>query len=505
MKRFQAHQAVLFLLALFICQPVFSQNIDDPKDISRAISQLVSVPEYDNAIWAVKIIDLNTSETLYSQNEHISLMPASNAKLYTTAAVLDRLSPNFRFETDLYTNGIVEDGVLHGNVFIRGSGDPSLSVRYPSLNVDPIDALRSWARVLRSQGIDVVAGDLVGDDDFFDDLPLGYGWSWDDEPYDYSAEISALAFYDNTVRFIMRGQRPGRPASLHWEPHQTAYVDVVNQTVSAPMGTKMDEEFERPRNFNTITVSGDIPHGKIDTTYISVSNPTAYFMHVFRDVLIEEGIAVTGRVVDVDELSIKPDYTAKTFEKRAVHQSPPVADIVEIINKDSQNLYAEMLLRTLGVHHPVIDDDIDPGTAEMGAAAAMVTYAKAGIDTSRVRLVDGSGLSRMNLITAESTSRLLQYMWSHPYASVRQAYYRSLPVGGVDGTLEDRFRRGPAHRNVRAKTGTLTGVSSLSGYVTTSAGTPILFVLMCNNYLQKNSVIRRTQDEIVRLLAGYRR
>ena len=280
---------------------------------------------------------------------------------------------------------------------------------------------------------------------------------------------------------------------------------MVNQTVSVPADSSMDETFTRLRNFNTISVGGAIPQGKIDTTYISVSNPTRYFMHVFRDVLVDEGIAVTGRAVDIDDLSIKPDYSAPRYVHRASYFSPMLADIVSVLNKESQNLYAELLIRTLGVQFPVDDPDIDPGTAEMGIAAAMETFARARIDTSRIQLVDGSGLSRMNLVTAEATTRLLSYMWAHPDTTVRQAFLASLPVGGVDGTLEDRFRFGPANGNVRAKTGTLTSASSLSGYVTSAAGTPLLFVLMCNNFTQKTSVVRRTQNAVVQLLAAYRR
>ena len=496
---------ILFLLFLLPIRSVFSQGVDSPESLSRAISQLVSGEIYDNAIWAVRVIDLNTNEVLYTQNERLSLLPASNAKLYTTAALLDQLGPTYRYETPLFTAGPVITGSLRGPVIVRGSGDPSMGGRYAEKDADPLEAMRTWARALREQGIRVIDGDLIGDDDLFDDLTLGLGWSWDDEPYYYSAEISALTFYDNSIRFIMEGQSLGQPARLRWEPLNTAYVDVANRTVSVHSAAKMDEEFMRPRNFNSISVSGEIPDGKIDTTYISVSNPTQYFMHVFRDVLIEEGIAVTGRPMDVDDLAIKPSYDDGRYRQRAVHQSPPLTHIVEVINKESQNLYAELLIRTLGVRFPIQHRDIEPGSAEMGVEAAKNTYVKARIDTSRIQLVDGSGLSRMNLVTAEMTANLLQYMWSHPYATIRQAFYRSLPIGGVDGTLEDRFNRGPAYRNVRAKTGTLTGASSLSGYVTSAAGTPLLFVLMVNNFTEKNSVVRRTQDDIVNLLASYRK
>lgn len=473
------------------------------QELTERITEYLSEDQYDNAIWAVKVIDLQTGNVWFEQNAGKSLMPASNAKLYTTAAGLDLLGPDFRYETYLYTDGPLENGILKGNLIIRGSGDPSIGARYEE--GDPEEIFRKWADALSRLGIRRIEGDIIGDDDLFDDLLLGYGWSWDDEPYYYSAEISALTFYDNTVRFILEGQQLDMPGALRWEPFNTSYVDVINSSRTISPNDDDDIDYKRRRNFNTIEAIGTIYPTDIDTSYISVSNPTAYFTHVLREVLVQEGIAVAGRPVDVDDLSIKPDYESDKLRNLLTHRSPSLAEIIIILNKESQNLYAELLMRTIGVHVPVDqNDNDDPWTSvEMGIESAKTAYARARVDTSRLNLYDGSGLSRMNLVTADMTANLLRYMWTHKDANVRNAFYNSLPIGGVDGTLEDRFRRGPAYRNVRAKTGTLTGASSLSGYVSTAGGTPLLFVLMCNNYTMKTSVVRRTQNAIVTLLSRH--
>ncbi len=474
-----------------------------PQELARAIDALLRADAYENAIWSGVVIDLSTDEVLYQRMLRTSLMPASNGKLFSTAAVLDQLGPDYVYETHVYADGPIEDGILKGNLIVRGSGDPVIGGRFN--RGDMTEALRTWAETLRTMGIYAIEGDLIGDDDIFDDTPLGPGWSWDDEPFDYSAEIGGLSFNDNTVSVILEGTQAGRPAQMRWDPFNTSYVEMINKAITMPSGTRKDEEIERERASNVITVATRIPAGRIDTTALAVPNPTRYFLHVFRDVLRDSRIEVRGALVDVDDMGIKPTYEGAAFARLLTHRSPPMADIVEVINKESQNLYAEQVLRTLGVVFPVADPDIDRGSTEMGVEAALATFAAAGVDTSRLQMADGSGLSRMNLVTAEMTARVLAYMWKHPRPDVREAFVNSLPIAGVDGTLERRMRRGPAYANARAKTGTLTGTSNLSGYVTAADGTPLLFVLMCNNHTLRASTVHRTQDAILHLLAGFRR
>ncbi|MEM9666349.1 MAG: D-alanyl-D-alanine carboxypeptidase/D-alanyl-D-alanine-endopeptidase [Bacteroidota bacterium] len=470
------------------------------------LDRLLENPAHGNAFWGAIVTDLASGEVLYQRHAQKSFLPASNGKLYTAAAVLDRLGPAYRLETRLYAQGVVRDGVLEGPLVVQGRGDPSFGSRYDPLTGDLRDdpdvtaPFRAWSDSLRAQGITTIQGDIIGDDDVHVDQPLGVGWSWDDEPYSYSAEMGGLVFADNGVAVTVQGRTPGAPATVSWTP-ATTYLEVVNQTRTVDAGARMRDRYARARAQNVLYVSGEVPAGGEDTTVLTVSNPTRYFAHVLRETLLEAGIVVVGRAVDVDDLSIRPDYEAPSMQRVATYTSPPLADLVRVVNKDSQNLYADQLLRILGAALPINDDDLEPGSTAMGVEAAMTTFARAMADTSRLRLVDGSGLSRMNLVTPAMTMAVLRYMGSHPDARTQTAFMDSLPVGGVDGTLERRFRQGPGYQNVRAKTGTLTGVSSLSGYVQTEGGRTLAFVLMANNYTVRASSIRRVQDAIVERLA----
>ncbi len=499
---------VVFVLVFTIgCRTVSpvagQQGPRSPRQLRNAIDDILEEEQFQNATWAVFITDLLDDKVLYRHNENRSFIPASNTKLFTTGAALDQLGPEFRYETRLFIDGPIADGVLEGNVIVRGSGDPVIGGRFN--DGDLTQTFREWAQALRDSGVQSVAGDIIGDDDVFDDIPLGYGWSWDDEPFWYSAEISGLSFNDNCVDFSIEARRPGMPGTISWEPFGTSYISVVNASVTIDADSSLQEGYFRKRGTNAFRIYSEVPAGRVDRESLTVTNPTLYFVHVLRETLLSSGISVIGRPVDVDDLSIKPDLSSGSMRLIATHRSEPLKDIVRILNKRSQNLYAEQLLRTLGVLNPVEDPELEPGSAEMGIARAMDTFVAAGVDTSRIQLVDGSGLSRMNLVTAEMTSALLGYMYHHADDSTKSTFIRSLPIGGIDGTLEFRFTEGAAHGNVKAKTGTVSNASTLSGYVTSAAGTPYSFVLMANHFTVKTSAVRNAQDRIVDLLANYRR
>ena len=501
--------ACLTLTALFPLSPRAQPAPTSPEALAEYVDAVLDSAAFDNAFWGVKVIDLESGEALYARNAEKSFIPASNTKLYTTAAALDQLGSDYRYRTGLYIDGEIDaEGALEGNLIVRGSGDPAIGGRFT--DGDLTQTFRAWADSLRAAGIARIEGDVVGDDDVFDDEPLGYGWSWDDEPYWYAAEISGLSFNDNNVDVAIEGREVGAPAQVRWEPFRTDYVEVVNATRTVPADSALDEGYARERGTNTIRLSSLVPAGRTDTESLTVTNPTRYFVHVLRESLLRSGLPVAGRPVDVDAMPIKPDYEGGRLRRVAVHASPPLGEIAAVVNKRSQNLYAEALIKTLGRERPLSPEalgtrEVEPGSAEMGIAAAMETFLEAGIDTSRLQLVDGSGLSRMNLVTPEATAALLRFMWGHPEPDVRRAFYASLPVGGQDGTLRFRYRDGRARGNVRAKTGTVSHASALSGYVTSAGGTPFAFAMMCNHYLVDTDRIRAVQDAIVEGLARYRR
>ena len=471
--------------------------------LEAQIETVLQRDAYAGASWGIAVMDLTTGEMLYTHNAKNNFVPASNAKLLTTAAALEHLGPEYRYRTRLYIDGPVRNGVLEGNLIVRGAGDPTLGSTEMEDGTPPMAVFQHWADSLQARGIRSITGDIVGDDDLIDDTPLGDGWTWEDLPYGYSAEIGGLVFHDNTVQLRIEGQQSGMPGRIEWSPLNTPYVTVENRTRTVRTLRRVDEAYERLRGSNTIVVDTRLPPGAVEREAITVTNPTLFFTSVLRDVLLNEGIAIGGRPVDVDAIPIKPAYDNERFSRVAMHVSPPLKEIVAPLNVESLNLYAEQVLRTLGT--TALADappDAASGTAARGAHAVRTTLARAGVDTSHVAIADGSGLSRYNLVSAEALVRLLQHMWTHPNASIRTAFVESLPIGGEEGTLSYRFRgRAAANGNVRAKTGTLSNISTLSGFVTSARGTPLAFSMLCNHHTTRGRNVRNGQDVIVNALA----
>ena len=493
----RAIAACLLLVAVSAHSVAAQQDaIQDLRDSLNAILEDAGTP---NALWAIRVLRTDDGHVLYDRNGYTSFIPASNTKLYTTAAALDVLGPDFRYETSLFATGPVVDGILKGSLVVRGSGDPVIGGRFT--DGDLTQTFREWAAALRSAGITRIDGDIIGDDDAFDDVPLGYSWSWDDEPFWYSAEIGALSFNDNCIDFSLQGSRPGEPAVLSWEPSMTSYASVVNASVTTGPETSIDEGYERTRDGNEYRLYSSVPAGRTDYESLTVRNPTLYFVHVLRETLLSEGIPVAGSPKDIDDLSIKP--TDDALRVIATHASAPLSDIIHVINKRSQNLYAEQVLKTMGIARAAAEGR--GASARDGVRSAMPFFGSARIDTTPLQLVDGSGLSRLNLVTADMTTDLLQFMAHRPDSSLFALWRASLPIAGVDGTLQYRMRGTAAEGNLRAKTGTLGSASALSGYVTTAAGEELTFSVMVNHYTGPTANVRATQDALGAALAGFQR
>jgi D-alanyl-D-alanine carboxypeptidase/D-alanyl-D-alanine-endopeptidase (penicillin-binding protein 4) len=465
------------------------------------VADTIDTDPFEGAHWGIHVVNLRSGEVLYSRNPGHLFVPASNVKLLTTAAALEQLGPNYRYRTTVYADGPIEDGTLKGNLIVRGSGDPTIGGH--EQRRDPTAVFRRWADSLQRRGITHITGSIVGDDTRIDETPLGQGWSWNDIPYAYSAEIGGLVFNENTIDLQVEGRQVGQPARITWEPYRTDYVDVVNRSRTVPYREDEDDEYQRRMGTNTIHVESRIhPNGQ-DAESITVSNPTRYFAHVLRSTLLQEGISVDGRAADLGDAAYRVDYDRGDVRRVASYRSPALSEIVRTLNHESQNLYAEQVLRTLAVEvPPETDEDLPPGSAALGVQAVRETLVEADVDTSRVQLVDGSGLSRQNLVRPRSIVRVLQHMWLHDDPAVSSAFYDALPEGGRDGTLEYRFQgQVPAHRNVRAKTGTLSNMSSLSGFVTSGAGAPLAFSIICNHHVADSDQVRDAQDVIVNALA----
>ncbi|NNF59604.1 MAG: D-alanyl-D-alanine carboxypeptidase/D-alanyl-D-alanine-endopeptidase [Rhodothermaceae bacterium] len=469
-----------------------------PEALARTITNILDDPDFAEAFWGVLIVNLDTEDTLYQRDPQKRFVPASTQKLVTTASALVLLGPEFRYTTRLYTEGAVREGALLGDLVIQGAGDPTLgSDRFGE---EPLAVFRAWADSLRAAGITRIAGDIVGDDNVFDDTPYGLGWAWDDFVYGYGAETSGLTFQEGTIAMTVEGTRSGARARLVWDPLLTDYVTVENDSRTRRAGARVEEGYARELSTNHFTITTEVPANGADEEALAVHNPTRYTAHTLRLVLLARGIVVEGRAVDADDRLPPPRYDRMTSV--ASHVSPPLAAIVEETNQHSNNLYAEHLLRTLGARFYQGREE-ERGSIESGVEALAPILMEAGIDPETLQLVDGSGLSFMNRLTPQALVRLLTFMARHSDSAVREAFLASLPIGGESGTLAGRYRSGAARSNVQAKTGYINSARTLAGYVTTARGERLAFALLCNDYAVPTRRVNAAQDAVVEALARY--
>lgn len=456
--------------------------------IGAALDSVFADSLFARATWGVAVRSLDTGEWLYRRNADRMFVPASNLKLVTGAAALAVLGADFRFETAVAATGPIEGGVLRGDLVVVGGGDPSVAERFGG---DATAVLRAWADSLRARGVARIAGDVVGDDDALDDVPFGAGWAWDDVDASYSAEVGALPFNDGFVTVIVSpGARAGEPARVALRP-ATAYVPVRVEAVTGAPGTEPRIVVTRDAAGPGMRVSGTIAAGAPAVAReLSVRDNTRYFVTVLRETLLAAGIAVDGAAVDADD---RPGAATARRDTLFLHRSPPFPAVLAAFLQPSQNQYGELLLKTMG--------RVERGMGTAGAGIAVVdSLSRAwGMPADALRQADGSGLSRYNLVAPEYLVALLAHRAASPDSA---RFAAALPTAGVDGTLAARMRGTPLAGNVRAKTGTLSGIRSLAGYLTTAAGERIVFSIVVNHHTRTaRDADRVTEAALLRLHA----
>lgn len=469
------------------------------QDLRETLDYLFHTPEFENAYWGVKVQSVDSGDVLYSLREGKGFLPASNMKLYTTATALALLGPDFRYETPIcYQGEINPEGILNGDVIVVGSGDPSISGRYRK-EITTEQILDEWVQAFRNLGVTQITGDIVGDDDCFDDSPIAGTWENDDLPYWYATGSSGLAINDNCYSYtITPGATVFAPATCTIDP-VTNYLTIVNDVLTTVSGARTRVDLHRDATSNTITFFGSIPlGGRPNSHFASVYNGTLYTTTLFKEALERHRIEVLGSATDIDDYPDKAvRFSPANFTTVHTHVSPPLSEIVPIVNKPSQNFYADQLLRTLGYEFK------DEGSFRKGAEVVIEFLRSIGAEgVEGFMMVDGSGLSRWDLVQPRQTVALLDYMIRQPYANV---FYESLPIAGVDGTIRGRMRGTLAEGNVHAKTGFITRVRSLSGYVTTMDNELLVFCMMANNYTVPTRLANQQQDRACELLASFRR
>jgi D-alanyl-D-alanine carboxypeptidase/D-alanyl-D-alanine-endopeptidase (penicillin-binding protein 4) len=426
--------------------------------------------------WGLLIADAENGETLYEQNADKFFVPASNMKLFATALALAKLGPEYRFHTTLETRGTISnEGVLTGDLVLIGRGDPNLSNRkFPyelkeEFDGPPEKALAELADALVTKGVKEISGDVLGDDSYFPRESYPNGWEIDDMVWEYGAAISAIVVDDNTVTLTLTpGELASTPVQAAVSP-ATPDFTVENDAVTSAADVKADLTLTREPGSHLVVVKGTLPARSTPRKLVlAIEEPAQHAAATLKRLLEERGVKIAGAARARHELAKMPDDPTVLAE----HVSVPLGDAVKLVNKISQNLHTEMLLRTVARQHGVWNtpDDLMKTPAEF--------YAAAGIAAGDVIQTDASGLSRHDLVTPRAIVSLLTFAQKQSWFEV---YYGSLPVAGVDGTLEDRMKNTPAAGRIHAKTGSVEHVRTLSGFAETPGGRRLIFSFLSNN------------------------
>jgi len=451
--------------------------------IKEKLDNLLSNNFFESTLASVDVYDLTGKQAIYQKNNKYLMHPASNMKILTSAAGLFFLGPDYNFETSLFYKGEIEDGILNGDIYIVGGFDPDFSIYDLDYFVKAIDSL----------GIREINGNLYADISRMDTKFWGEGWMWDDDPSTDAPYLSSLNINLNSVDVFLLGTDVGKNAQVILNPY-TEYFEIFNETTVSP---DEDNSYYITRDWmnrkNTIMAAGKIKKrsnitGEEVPVSLSVYRPDLYFLTLFKEILERKKIKVKG---SVDNFWLRYDVIhLRTFSR-------PFAEVIKRVNKVSSNLNAEMVLYTMAEKYYG-----KPATSKNGIKVINNLISMAGMNPEKYRLVDGSGLSHYNLVSAELMVAVLKHMY-YEEPELYQVLVESFPIAGVDGTLGRRMGESVAENKVRAKTGTISGVSALSGYITSKSGNLLAFSILMQNFVNNISTARSFQDEICKILAEY--
>jgi len=478
-----------------------ARQIADPA-LAELIDGALDQSDVRAARWGVFVMSLNDGRVLYSRDADKPFTPASNMKVYTTAVGLDLLGADYRWRTSVYANKQPDtNGVIEGDLMLYGRGAPDLI----SKSKGDAPSLAKLADQVYQSGVREIRGHIIGDNTYFRGELFGAGWQWNDIQWYFGAEPSALSIDENSVEVTIAPAKQGSNATVVVNPSSSP-VHLTNNTMTGARDATTSIGIMRDLSGNEVRVWGDFPvDGHAFSAFLSVHDPALWAATLFKQALISRGIKVDGegRARDFRARNSDQFDPQKAFEL-AHEDSEPLGTIVHRTNKESNNLFAELILRTIGKERGASAPDPDPrknrerGDDEAGTAVVRSWLESRGINTRALAIRDGSGLSRLDLVTPETTARLLAAMANTSSATT---FHDSLPISGHDGTLSSRLNK--VAGRIIAKTGTLTYTHSLSGYATAQNNETLVFSIMCNDTTSDRAALR-TIDEIAAALADFR-
>ena len=480
---------ILFAIPYIAC-PGNIWCTPEGKKLEEEINAIVRIHKPEGASVGISIISIGANKPLFKLNPAKSFIVASNMKLFTTAAALHYLGPDFIYKTSIYYQGEISEGKLNGDIIIKGCGDPNISGRFYEDEITAVPT--SWADSVKEKGIKVITGDIIADDSIFDREYVHDNWPKDQLSEWYCAPISGLSFNDNCVNIkIKPSKRPGAPADIQFEP-KTSYVKVINKCKTTSVESKHAYLLYRKPLTNHIYVEGYVWSKKEpEEEWITVHNPPLYTATVFKEILESKDIRIMGkaRVVNDSDLNTKRELLELASTTSYLRQS------IEVTNRHSQGFYAEQILKTLGAYIK------KEGSFSAGLSVVSEFITKLGFSEEQYQLDDGSGLSQKNKLTPDMITKLLRFMYKHEHGRV---FFESLPIPGTDSTLEKRLTKEPYSSRIRAKTGYIDGTSALSGYIETLNEEILVFSILVNE-VKQGSIwkAKRLQDAICRLLVAY--
>ena len=488
--------APALLVLLFAASCTHAAPTTGPKPNPRAertlasdLDSIFAAPVMERGLWGVQVKSLDTGRVIYALNARKLMMPASNMKIVTVAAAAEILGWDHRFKTTLETAAPIAAGALEGDLVVRGTGDPTINTRGNRATA----LFDEWAAALKAAGITRIDGAVIGDDDAFDDRGLGQGWAWDYLQDGYAAAVGALQLNEDIAKLTIRpGASPGAPAVV--DVTAGAGYRLVTRVVTGEPGSAASIDVERRASEAVLDVTGTIAAGAATMTRdVAVVNPTVYFAQGVRNALVERGIDVAGGGVDLDDVR---DWLPSQPRRALVESaSPPLRDIATVTMKVSQNLYAETLFKAAGAAKG------QTGSAASGRAAARAVFIAWGLPADAYVQADGSGLTRYDYVTADMIVTILERLHREPRH--RDAFVATMPIAGKDGTISTRMRGTRAEGNAVAKTGSISNVRALSGYVKTRDGETLAFSIIANNFTIPAATVTWIADLAVETLANH--